>query len=369
MSSQQPPPTPRQRKVQAALDLFAQLQGAPFVIGDDEQRVRHAANLHREATSSSAAAAVTAGPSSSGSGQPPANMLRKGTGAGGGAAPSLQTTRQLQAQIAELQKKLIVSDALMKKLHRRNRDLQSELDEVKGSGGGEGGAASGGGNNSSKKEQQKGGSAPHGVPTSSSSASTSGPLTNEQLQSIIVKRDQEIMALRRQLAAASQHQQQQPPATTPRLGGATSTAVGASPSPAEPAAVSPSRPNTNKSTTSVSVGRGGGGDIGAGGIVPKKNVIVLPTNAPAEAHVALLHQRIDTLQRDYQTLLDSRLDAIAQGESTGRVNKQVKAFFAAVKAKIATDASDYEGERALWHQRVAFVAANYGGGGAEGRGE
>lgn len=372
------PPTPRQKKVQEALNLFAQLQSAPFLVGDDEQRVRHAADLHKQNAAEGNTNSGTATRSSS-TPPPPTNMLKKGSGTGGGAAPSLMTTKQLHQQIADLQKKLQMSDAIMKKLHKKNKELKNEIDVLQTGGGGD--AASG------RQQQQQATAAAAATKSDSPAAMAKGSpiggsggnggLTNEQLKAIIIKRDQEIMALRKQLIL----QQQggggtMDPTVTATQANSAATADGAPPSPSSTsnspssishqqnaaaasssASASPARPGTNTKTNN---------NNNAILHTPNTKIITIPTNVPIEAHVALLHKRIDTLQKDYQQLLDSKLDAIAAGESTGKVNKQVKIFFAAVKAKISSDMSEYEAERALWHQRLALVANQQqqrGGGG------
>jgi hypothetical protein len=74
--------------------------------------------------------------------------------------------------------------------------------------------------------------------------------------------------------------------------------------------------------------------------------------------------RTAKLQQQYDDLLRVKLECIAEGESTGKVNKEVKAFFTALKQKILSDAVFAEVERAATsellfelEQRVASAGA------------
>jgi hypothetical protein len=58
------------------------------------------------------------------------------------------------------------------------------------------------------------------------------------------------------------------------------------------------------------------------------------------------------LRKQYQDLLGIKIEILERGESTGKVNKEVKDFFVATKAKLVSDVVARETERALWNERV-----------------
>ena len=68
--------------------------------------------------------------------------------------------------------------------------------------------------------------------------------------------------------------------------------------------------------------------------------------------ISLLQQRIKTLESDYKSLLGVKLECIAEGETTGKVNKEVKSFFTHLKTRLLTSERDWELERAMWQLRV-----------------
>eukprot|EP00658_Telonema_sp_P-2_P068319 TRINITY_DN57258_c0_g1_i1.p1 TRINITY_DN57258_c0_g1~~TRINITY_DN57258_c0_g1_i1.p1 ORF type:complete len:143 (+),score=14.70 TRINITY_DN57258_c0_g1_i1:179-607(+) len=72
----------------------------------------------------------------------------------------------------------------------------------------------------------------------------------------------------------------------------------------------------------------------------------------------LLHQRIKTLENDYKTLLGVKLECIAEGETTGKVNKEVKNFFTHLKTRLVTSEKDWETERAMWPVSYTHLRAH-----------
>lgn len=58
------------------------------------------------------------------------------------------------------------------------------------------------------------------------------------------------------------------------------------------------------------------------------------------------------LRKQYQDLLGIKIEILERGESTGKVNKEVKDFFVAAKSKLVSDVAARETERALWNERV-----------------
>lgn len=80
-----------------------------------------------------------------------------------------------------------------------------------------------------------------------------------------------------------------------------------------------------------------------------------PSPIQASAQItsnSLLHQRIKSLEADYKSLLNVKLECIAEGETTGKVNKEVKNFFAHLKLKLSSSERDWEIERAMWQLKV-----------------
>lgn len=72
------------------------------------------------------------------------------------------------------------------------------------------------------------------------------------------------------------------------------------------------------------------------------------------ASIPVEMDRLELLQlrKQYQDLLGIKIEILERGESTGKVNKEVKDFFVATKAKLVSDAVAREKERALWNERV-----------------
>lgn len=66
----------------------------------------------------------------------------------------------------------------------------------------------------------------------------------------------------------------------------------------------------------------------------------------------------------YAQLLDAKLEYVAQGESTGKINAEVKKFFQALKQKIFDDAVSYEAHRAALNEELfemeMKLASQYG---------
>lgn len=79
--------------------------------------------------------------------------------------------------------------------------------------------------------------------------------------------------------------------------------------------------------------------------------------APAVANSSRVLQQLHDAERkrwasQYQAVVDCKLELIAQGESTGKVNKEVKAFFQALKQKVLDDALHYEASRAVMNEAL-----------------
>ena len=210
-------------KVQEALSLFSELQAVPFVDIDDDSR---AAN----ATSSAIQ-------------RPPPKR-----GPLGSNVKQSQLVGDLRSEIETLKKQNTISNAIIKKLHKRNKELESKLESK---------------------------------PVSSHSIEN---FSKSQMEDVIRDNDREIDALRKQAF-------QRP--------------------------LSP----VGKQSTQLS-------------------------------STTLLHQRIKTLENDYKTLLGVKLECIAEGETTGKVNKEVKSFFTHLKTRLVTSERDWETERAMWQLRV-----------------
>ena len=68
--------------------------------------------------------------------------------------------------------------------------------------------------------------------------------------------------------------------------------------------------------------------------------------AASEKLGVLAEARAKKLQEQYDELVQVKLECIAHGEATGKVNKEVKAFFTALKQKMINDALFAEVERA-----------------------
>lgn len=73
------------------------------------------------------------------------------------------------------------------------------------------------------------------------------------------------------------------------------------------------------------------------------------TNSPSKVAAldAALSRRLKTLERQYEDLLGVKIDCVREGESTGKINKEVKAFFVTMKRKVYEDAASRELERNL----------------------
>lgn len=78
------------------------------------------------------------------------------------------------------------------------------------------------------------------------------------------------------------------------------------------------------------------------------------TSDPISSSARVLQQLHDVerrkLNQQYNALTESKLELIAQGESTGKVNKEVKMFFQALKQKLLDDAIYYDASRAAMNE-------------------
>lgn len=83
---------------------------------------------------------------------------------------------------------------------------------------------------------------------------------------------------------------------------------------------------------------------------------VRPRDDAIQSSSRVLQQLHDAERRkwnqQYGALVDSKLECIAQGESTGKVNKEVKAFFQALKQKLLDDAIYYDASRAALNEAL-----------------
>jgi hypothetical protein len=194
------------------------------------------------------------------------------------------------ADTSQLKKRLELAETVIKKLHDKNRALQAEVNSLK------------------TTQMPNAGAGPAASrPPTGAAAEAPRPTTADQASLQLRVREQEatIAALRAQL--------QQVQATA-----AAAAAVGAAPtsSPAGGAA------------TSVS-------------------------DATAAAELRLVREQLVQSRKQYDALATVNLDCVREGEATGKVNKEVKAFFVTTRQKMLEDSAAQEAERALLHGRIA----------------
>lgn len=208
----------QRRRIQEALQAFSDLQQVRIADAQDLDRVR---------------ASTSSAPTS------------KETPRGPTAAQSTKSlSKSQQESVAHLRHKVEVSEAILKKLHKKNQELTAEIDRLK-----------------SDPEPQ-----PERRPGSAPSQQVIAALRHD-----VSQKEREIQELKARLL------QQQPSAGlgSPR---------------AAPAA----------------------------------------SDGKAAAELQLMRQR-------YDELLGSKLEFIAQGESTGKINREVKLFFSAMKHRLAQE--------------------------------
>jgi hypothetical protein len=70
----------------------------------------------------------------------------------------------------------------------------------------------------------------------------------------------------------------------------------------------------------------------------------LPTNA--------LQRQLADLQQRYSELLEAKIECVHMGESTGRVNKEVKAFFTTLRKRLQDEVKEREVERQLLNEQL-----------------
>jgi hypothetical protein len=195
------------------------------------------------------------------------------------------------ADTSQLKKRLELAETVIKKLHDKNRALQAEV-------------------NSLKKSQMSdaGAGVAASRPPTGAAAEAPRPTTADQASLQLRVREQEaaIAALRAQL------QQVQ----------ATAAAAGAA------AAAAPTSSPAGGAATSVS-------------------------DTTAAAELRLVREQLAQSRKQYDALATVNLDCVREGEATGKVNKEVKAFFVTTRQKMLEDSAAQEAERALLHGRIA----------------
>lgn len=185
-------------------------------------------------------------------------------------------------EVQALKHKMEVADAITKRLHRKNQELVAQLDKM-------------------KKEMPAGSHHGH----SSDQSSSNNLLLVSPLKREIEAKDREIRALKDMLRSASASSSDQTATGTGGMGAA--------------ASFSSSSMGNHQLSSSVGIAKFG---------------------------ALFCDARARKLQEQYDELLGVKLECIAQGEATGKVNKEVKAFFTALKQKMTNDALFAEVERA-----------------------
>ena len=77
-----------------------------------------------------------------------------------------------------------------------------------------------------------------------------------------------------------------------------------------------------------------------------------PVSNTTDSHRAL-QQKFESLQHQYDSLLQSRVDSISNTSSTAKINREVKTFFVALRKKIHSDLFEHEVERIVWNEKMA----------------
>ncbi|KAJ9442774.1 hypothetical protein DIPPA_53702 [Diplonema papillatum] len=75
----------------------------------------------------------------------------------------------------------------------------------------------------------------------------------------------------------------------------------------------------------------------------------------SQPSVSAFEDRFERLQQQYSDLLTCRVDNITNGASTAKINKDVKAFFVALRKKIHADMLTHEVERIVWNEQMANI--------------
>eukprot|EP00758_Cryptobia_borreli_P008544 Tbor_TRINITY_DN5397_c2_g2::TRINITY_DN5397_c2_g2_i4::g.4429::m.4429 len=274
----------KSNKIEEALSLFSQLQAIPFTDVDDDNRIHTAHQIIPK--------------------KPSNTNLMKGSGTGGGKGMAILHSKleKLQAENTTLQKKITLSDAIIKKQHMKNKELESRVNKLSAQ------LALCGKTPVENDNNNNNNDGADKVPTMTTN------LPHSQLQEMITKRDAEIITLRKQLTSAVQAQESN---TLP---------FGVPLTQSHSIMGLPSQTSCNSNYSSIAV----------------KGV-----STPY-----YLNSCIEKLEKDYQALLDIKLEYISEGELTGKVNKEVKKFFTHLKDKLISNERDWEIERVLWQEQV-----------------
>ena len=246
-----PPPAPPgdtfpRRKIQEALQLFSEIERTTTITdARDDDRLRFAATMPLKPAAAGAAP-------DSGRGKGDAKRTPRSLSVGRG------STADTKGEVAALKQKLEVAEAINKKLHAKNKDLQSELDKLKGT------------VSASPAPSADGGGPGSPVPVKSS-----------------------------------------PPPTA-------AVAPVAAPKPPTP----PNLPPPARATVAM------------------------------ETELASLRAQVKGLKQQLDDTIAAKVECIVQGEATGRVNKEVKAFFVSTRQKQLDDAARFDAERALWQAQI-----------------
>lgn len=97
---------------------------------------------------------------------------------------------------------------------------------------------------------------------------------------------------------------------------------------------------------------GADGAAGADGSAARSRPVPLQT-----PELKLVKAQVKTLTRQLEELRAVDVGCIEAGAATGKVNKEVKAFFVTTRAKLQEDAAHHEVERAAWNRRLLDAEA------------
>eukprot|EP01060_Flectonema_neradi_P007023 TRINITY_DN14852_c0_g1_i2.p1 TRINITY_DN14852_c0_g1~~TRINITY_DN14852_c0_g1_i2.p1 ORF type:complete len:173 (+),score=44.57 TRINITY_DN14852_c0_g1_i2:268-786(+) len=89
----------------------------------------------------------------------------------------------------------------------------------------------------------------------------------------------------------------------------------------------------------------------------------LSSSSPTDASLRTIQQKFESLQNQYDNLLQCRVESITNNSSTAKINREVKAFFVALRKKIHNDLFQHEVERMVWNEKMSDleeqVCSNY----------
>eukprot|EP00760_Papus_ankaliazontas_P004385 PhM_4_TR11853/c0_g1_i1/m.65892 len=306
----QPQPSNPRRKIEEALKMFDELQNTQISDCRDTERFRMvstsapAGNAPDDTIGAGGKMASTIG--RVGGARPPpkgSSSVRRGNSTSSssqGHAPTTSLAAALRRE-KELERKLQVSEAVMKKLHKRNQALATEVAELK-----QNSQQSQGNNNNNTSsrpttttlpplQQQQQQQQPMSSTTSSSSSS---PALTADNAAVVVSLQSKIATLEatiQQLKKSNLQQQQAAAAAT--------------------------------TTTTLPAGEA---DKGSGTIT----------------------YQLERLRAQYNELLEARLDAVAANESTAKINAEVKKFFVVLRKKLHEEMVDREVEKQMYNEKI-----------------